>query len=192
MHRIYIADVRERCAGALPLWHGSCELACVARHTSPGAGKQHAPSSRSALACSACTHAREMPFGQVVIGPPGCGKSTFCLAATDLMRSTGRQVCIVNLDPANDALPYECDIDVADLVSLDAVQQDMGLGPNGGLAFCMDYLLQNFDWLQVRRRSTPTMRHSASALGSAELLLHVCTQMRQHPCAKQYMQNHEG
>jgi energy-coupling factor transporter ATP-binding protein EcfA2 len=91
-----------------------------------------------------------MPFGQVIIGPPGSGKSTFCLASAAFMRASGRTVCTVNLDPANDDLPYECDIDIADLVSLDAVQQETGLGPNGGLAYCMDYLEKNFDWLQVR------------------------------------------
>ena len=27
-------------------------------------------------------------------------------------------------------------------------QQEMNLGPNGGLVYCMDYLEKNMDWLQ--------------------------------------------
>jgi Conserved hypothetical ATP binding protein len=44
----------------------------------------------------------------------------------------GRRVAVVNLDPANDALPYEFAVDVRDLISLEEVQEQEGLGPNGG------------------------------------------------------------
>lgn len=44
----------------------------------------------------------------------------------------GRKVAVVNLDPANDRLPYECAVDVRGLVSLEDVQDSEGLGPNGG------------------------------------------------------------
>lgn len=73
-----------------------------------------------------------MPFGQLVIGPPGSGKTTYCNGMQQYMSLLGRKVAIVNLDPANDALPYECAIDVGELVSLEAVMQSMRLGPNGG------------------------------------------------------------
>ena len=73
-----------------------------------------------------------MPFGQLVIGPPGSGKTTYCYGMQQYMRLLGRKVAVVNLDPANDALPYECAIDVAELVSLEVVMQSMHLGPNGG------------------------------------------------------------
>ena len=39
---------------------------------------------------------------------------------------------IVNLDPANDGLPYAPDVDIYDLVSLGDVAAAHGLGPNGG------------------------------------------------------------
>jgi hypothetical protein len=42
------------------------------------------------------------------------------------------QVALINLDPANDVLPYTPDVDVADLVDLEAVMANLGLGPNGG------------------------------------------------------------
>lgn len=48
------------------------------------------------------------------------------------MQATGRSACVINLDPANDALPYTAAVDVADLVHLDAVMEELHLGPNGG------------------------------------------------------------
>ena len=73
------------------------------------------------------------------------------------MRSSGRAVCLVNLDAANDDLPYDCNIDVAELVSLDSVQSELGLGPNGGLWYCMEFLKSNMDWLEVREREHCTL-----------------------------------
>lgn len=48
-----------------------------------------------------------MPFGQVVVGPPGSGKTTFCNGMLHYFELLGRKACVVNLDPANDHLPYE-------------------------------------------------------------------------------------
>ena len=73
-----------------------------------------------------------MPFGQLVIGPPGSGKTTYCNGMQQYLRLLGRKAAVVNLDPANDALPYECAVDVGELVSLEAVMERMSLGPNGG------------------------------------------------------------
>uniref|UniRef100_A0A2K6F6V5 GPN-loop GTPase 2 n=1 Tax=Propithecus coquereli TaxID=379532 RepID=A0A2K6F6V5_PROCO len=47
-------------------------------------------------------------FGQAVIGPPGSGKTTYCLGMSEFLRALGRRVAVVNLDPANEGLPYEC------------------------------------------------------------------------------------
>nr|KAF6505349.1 GPN-loop GTPase 2 [Rousettus aegyptiacus] len=44
-------------------------------------------------------------FGQAVIGPPGSGKTTYCLGMSEFLRSLGRRVAVVNLDPANEGLP---------------------------------------------------------------------------------------
>ena len=73
-----------------------------------------------------------MPFGQLVVGPPGSGKTTYCNGMQQFLSLMGRKTVIVNLDPANDSLPYECSIDIADLVSLEEVQNSIKLGPNGG------------------------------------------------------------
>ena len=40
--------------------------------------------------------------------------------------------------------------DVRELVSVEDVMEDSDLrfGPNGGLVFCMEYLIENLDWLK--------------------------------------------
>ncbi|KAI8906426.1 GPN-loop GTPase [Gorgonomyces haynaldii] len=88
-----------------------------------------------------------MPFGQLIVGPPGSGKTTFTHALSQFYRITKRDVCIVNLDPANDNIPYKPDIDIMDLISLEDTMETLGLGPNGGLIYCIEYLEANFDWL---------------------------------------------
>ncbi|CAO3664421.1 unnamed protein product [Umbelopsis vinacea] len=89
----------------------------------------------------------EMPFGQLVVGPPGSGKTTYCWGAYQFLTALGRKVSIVNIDPANDHLPYPCAVNVADLITLDDVMEEFQLGPNGGMMYCMEYLEKNLDWL---------------------------------------------
>jgi hypothetical protein len=57
-------------------------------------------------------------FGQAVIGPPGAGKTTYCHGMARFLAARGRAVAVINLDPANDRLPYPVDIDVSELVNL--------------------------------------------------------------------------
>ncbi|XP_067666928.1 GPN-loop GTPase 2-like [Haliotis asinina] len=89
-----------------------------------------------------------MPWGQVVIGPPGSGKTTYCTGMSEFLTGLGREVAVVNLDPANDTLPYKCAVDISDLITLSDVMDNLKLGPNGGLIYCMEYLEKNFDWLK--------------------------------------------
>ncbi|CAH8538003.1 unnamed protein product [Dicrocoelium dendriticum] len=89
-------------------------------------------------------------YGQLVIGPPGSGKTTYCAAMADFLTEIGRKVHIVNLDPANDLLPYTCAVDIGDLIRLEEVMDYLNLGPNGGLVYCMEYLYTNRDWLADR------------------------------------------
>ena len=95
---------------------------------------------------------RDMPFAQLVIGPPGSGKTTYCHGMQQFMRAIGRPCVLVNLDPANDGLPYQAHVDISDLIRLEDVMEDEELGPNGGLIFCMEYLEKNLDWLEDRIR----------------------------------------
>ncbi|EPY29117.1 GPN-loop GTPase 3 [Angomonas deanei] len=45
------------------------------------------------------------------------------------------------MDPAAEELAYEPSLDVKDLISLEDVMETKMLGPNGGLVFCMEYLV---------------------------------------------------
>ncbi|KAK4960780.1 hypothetical protein LTR66_012883 [Elasticomyces elasticus] len=89
-----------------------------------------------------------MPFAQLVIGPPGSGKSTYCDGMHQFMSAIGRKCSVVNLDPANDATSYPCALDVRDLVSLEEIMQDEELGPNGGVLYALEELENNWQWLE--------------------------------------------
>ncbi|KAF6753638.1 hypothetical protein DFP72DRAFT_1128074, partial [Ephemerocybe angulata] len=91
-----------------------------------------------------------MPFGEVVCGAPGSGKSTYCYGKYQLFTALNRPVAVVNLDPANDNIPYPCAVDISSLITLENVMETHGLGPNGGMLYCMEYLEANFDWLEER------------------------------------------
>lgn len=60
-------------------------------------------------------------FGQVVVGPPGSGKTTYCLGMRQYLKAIGRDAAVINLDPANhgEGLPYTPDVDIEELVSLE-------------------------------------------------------------------------
>lgn len=86
------------------------------------------------------------------------------------MESNNRKTAIINLDPANDILPYKCAVDISDLIDLSKVMEEENLGPNGGkaklyllfrsskilfiflhflsaLVFCIEFIRKNIDWL---------------------------------------------
>mmetsp|Transcript_33167 Transcript_33167/g.75188 ORF Transcript_33167/g.75188 Transcript_33167/m.75188 type:complete len:319 (+) Transcript_33167:123-1079(+) len=91
-------------------------------------------------------------FGQLVIGPPGAGKTTYCTGMQMMLAALKRPHTLINLDPANDDLPYKCDIDVRELVNVEDVMTELQLGPNGGLVYAMEYVEVNLDWLVMRIR----------------------------------------
>ncbi|CAI9719593.1 Hypothetical predicted protein [Octopus vulgaris] len=94
-------------------------------------------------------------FAQLVIGPPGSGKTTYCRGMSEFMRNLGRKVSIINLDPANDYIPYTPDINISELITLEEVMENLKLGPNGGLIYCMEYLDKNLDWLVNKLKLIP-------------------------------------
>ncbi|KAL8562625.1 GPN-loop GTPase 2 [Nucella lapillus] len=91
-----------------------------------------------------------MHFGQVVIGPPGSGKTTYCAGMSEFLQTMGREVAVINLDPANDVLPYRCEVNIADLITVSDVMSHLKLGPNGGLIYCMEFLEKHLDWLRKK------------------------------------------
>ncbi|KAJ6546953.1 hypothetical protein B0H19DRAFT_1074929 [Mycena capillaripes] len=78
------------------------------------------------------------------------GKSTYCYGKHQLFTALNRPISVVNLDPANDSITYPCAIDISSLITLHDVMEEHGLGPNGGLLYCMEYLEANYDWLEER------------------------------------------
>ncbi|KAI4097292.1 MAG: hypothetical protein LQ344_000391 [Seirophora lacunosa] len=86
-------------------------------------------------------------FGALVMGPAGAGKTTFCNSLIQHLQLNKRSCFYVNLDPAAEDFSYEPDLDIKDLISLEDVMEEMGLGPNGGLIYCFEFLLENLDFL---------------------------------------------
>lgn len=87
-------------------------------------------------------------YAQLVIGPAGSGKSTYCDHLYQHCQAIRRSLMLVNLDPAAEQFSYPVYFDVRELVTLEDVMQEANLGPNGGLLYCMEYLEDNLhDWL---------------------------------------------
>lgn len=86
----------------------------------------------------------------MVIGPAGSGKTTYCKTISDYLTEFNRDVILVNLDPANENVPYTAQIDIGELVKLEEVMENEKLGPNGAFLFCIDMLSTNFEWLTKR------------------------------------------
>jgi GTPase SAR1 family protein len=105
-----------------------------------------------------------MPFGQLVIGPPGSGKSTYCYGMYQFLSAIGRKPSVVNLDPANDHTNYRCAVDIRDFTRLEDVMQEENLGPNGGIMFAVEEMEKSLDEfiVQIKR------------LGSSEYVIFDC------------------
>ncbi|KAH8894094.1 hypothetical protein GQ53DRAFT_780210 [Thozetella sp. PMI_491] len=89
-----------------------------------------------------------MPFGQLVLGSPGSGKSTYCDGMYQFMGAIGRQCSVINLDPANDHTSYPCALDIRNLVTLEEIMEADQLGPNGGILYALEELEHNMEWLE--------------------------------------------
>mmetsp|Transcript_23027 Transcript_23027/g.48033 ORF Transcript_23027/g.48033 Transcript_23027/m.48033 type:complete len:303 (-) Transcript_23027:28-936(-) len=89
---------------------------------------------------------------QIVMGPAGSGKSTYCKAMQEHAEATSganrRRIHVANLDPAAEVFQYEPLFDVRELISVPEVMQELQLGPNGALVYSMEYMLENLDWLR--------------------------------------------
>jgi len=122
-----------------------------------------------------------MGFGQVVIGPPGSGKTTYCHGMYQFLQAIERKPLIVNLDPANETTPYECEINLMELIELSEVMENEHLGPNGALMYCMEYLLANIDWLLAKLAAFKGRYFLFDCPGQIELYTH-------HDCMHQIVQ----
>ncbi|KAJ3125962.1 GPN-loop GTPase 2 [Physocladia obscura] len=111
-------------------------------------------------------------FGTVLLGAPGSGKTTACNGLQQFFSLTKRDCAVINIDPANDILPYKCDVDIAELITLRDVIQEYGFGPNGGLIYCMEYLEKNMDWLLGRLEGLKGKYLIFDCPGQVELYTH--------------------
>ena len=57
-------------------------------------------------------------FGQIILGPAGSGKSTYCKILQDHAESLKRDIVVINLDPAAESFKYKCDIDIRELITV--------------------------------------------------------------------------
>lgn len=85
-------------------------------------------------------------FAQIVMGPAGSGKSTYIRRMMEHFEVQKRNVHAVNLDPAADGLNYEATIDIREALSVQEIMDRHGYGPNGGLIFCMEQIVNDFEW----------------------------------------------
>jgi len=122
-----------------------------------------------------------MVFGQVVIGPPGSGKTTYCVGMQQYLEALGRKVAVVNLDPANENYTYPVAADIHDLVNLDAAAAQCELGPNGALVYCFEYLEANLDWLVEKLAALADCYVLIDMPGQVELFTH-------HPSVRNVLQ----
>ncbi|KRX01839.1 P-loop containing nucleoside triphosphate hydrolase [Pseudocohnilembus persalinus] len=67
-------------------------------------------------------------YGVMTIGPSGSGKSTFCNGLQQFFEQVGRKHLVINLDPANENIFYNCNIDIRDLIQLEDVMEEFQLG----------------------------------------------------------------
>eukprot|EP00054_Salpingoeca_dolichothecata_P019865 m.124226 g.124226 ORF g.124226 m.124226 type:complete len:271 (+) comp23413_c0_seq7:20-832(+) len=84
-----------------------------------------------------------MKYGQMIMGPAGSGKSTYCSLLAEHCEVINRTIHIINLDPAAEEFNYPVSWDVRDIISVDDVAEALHFGPNGGLIYCMEFLMKN-------------------------------------------------
>lgn len=111
-------------------------------------------------------------YGQLILGPPGAGKTTYCNEMSKLLKSNGRKVVLINLDPANDSISYKPNIDIRSLIILEDVMDQHNLGPNGALVYCIEYLEKNIDWLMSQIKGEHSTTFIFDLPGQVELYSH--------------------
>lgn len=114
------------------------------------------------------------------MGPAGSGKSTYCSIMQQHAADSRRPLEVVNLDPAAERFDYVPLADIKELIQLDDAMEDdeLKFGPNGGLVFCMEYLVENPGWLKKKLGDAQDDYVVFDCPGQTELYTHM-TVMRQ-------------
>ncbi|CAO3637764.1 unnamed protein product [Cunninghamella blakesleeana] len=66
----------------------------------------------------------------------------------DSLSNNWKKSSFSKLNPAAEKFEYEPTIDIRDLITLEDVMEELDYGPNGGLIYCLEFLLNNIDWLE--------------------------------------------
>ncbi|MHA1167776.1 MAG: ATP/GTP-binding protein [Candidatus Hodarchaeales archaeon] len=73
-----------------------------------------------------------------IMGTAGSGKTVLTAVMKKVLEKRNVDVICVNLDPAVKDIPYQADIDVRDMVDIDALIEEYSLGPNGAIVASAD------------------------------------------------------
>ncbi|KAL0104905.1 hypothetical protein PUN28_016508 [Cardiocondyla obscurior] len=116
-----------------------------------------------------------MRYAQLVMGPAGSGKSTYCSIMQRHATDARKTLDVVNLDPAAEHFDYQPLADIRELIELDDAMEDdeLNFGPNGGLVFCMEFLMENITWLEEKLGDTDDDYIIFDCPGQIELYTHM-------------------
>ena len=93
-------------------------------------------------------------YAAFVIGMAGSGKSALTSEFLSWARLKGQDVVALNLDPGVKSLPYSPDVDIRSYVSVEALMEEYGLGPNGALLMAADLIGDHLEELREEVEST--------------------------------------
>lgn len=84
-----------------------------------------------------------------IIGPAGSGKTTFCKNLYTYGTMINRTFKVINLDPANINDDFNYYSDIREYITVDEVQENTDLGPNGSLLLSLQEMYDNIEELKL-------------------------------------------
>ncbi|EDO07123.1 ATP binding protein family protein [Babesia bovis T2Bo] len=134
-----------------------------------------------------------MRYAQIVVGPAGSGKTTYCKALQEYLSACRRRCHIINLDPATEEdVHFEdaegtqkvgsskeeystFDTDIRDFVDIGTVIEEDELGPNAALVKSAEMLTDNIEWLaeQIEETYSDESYLLFDTPGQVELFVHL-------------------
>ncbi|AFP65425.1 ATP binding protein (nucleomorph) [Chroomonas mesostigmatica CCMP1168] len=91
-------------------------------------------------------------LGQVILGPPGAGKTTFCSSMSRFLVHHKKIPILINLDPGNIANTYKHRLDICQIVNSYEISSELHLGPNSSIFYSMEYFQKNLDWFEKKMK----------------------------------------
>ncbi|MGA8844176.1 MAG: ATP/GTP-binding protein [Nitrososphaeraceae archaeon] len=84
----------------------------------------------------------------IITGTAGSGKSLLTSRLMELYKDNNAFPISLNLDPGAVSLPYEPDVDVRDIINIENLMREYGLGPNGSLIMASDMISTRLEEIQ--------------------------------------------